>query len=78
MIVAVAVTLLLGNCGLVGSYDIKGEAADSTYFRATLNGKEEWSGEPHGIFVGNGGKFDRMLSIFGGPYPKINFPILEF
>lgn len=41
-----SVVLLLGSCGLL-STDDNGDAEDvTTYFRATLNQEETWSGQP--------------------------------
>ena len=44
--------LLLGSCGLFGADD-DGEEVES-YFRATLNGGEAWSGEPDAAFSEQG------------------------
>ncbi|MGI9176036.1 MAG: hypothetical protein ACR2GR_12035 [Rhodothermales bacterium] len=46
--------LLLGSCGLFGADDDgDGEEVES-YFRATLNGEEAWSGKPDAAFSQQG------------------------
>jgi len=42
LLTGLAGALLLGSCGLIGSDSSKG---NDTYFRATLNGEEEWEAE---------------------------------
>jgi len=70
--------LLLGSCDLLNEKrEVNEQESDSTYFRATLNDQEEWSADPRGVFVDNGGKFDHMLSISGDTIHQNSFPYTE-
>jgi len=55
--------LLLGSCGLMGNGEEEKTKADSTYFQATLNGEETWSGRPDASFSDQG-RVD-WLVVFG-------------
>jgi len=68
-------TLLLGSCGLAGSDDGGEPQVDSTYFRATLNGEEVWSGEGRAIMAKSGG-FD-WLTIVGDTLHEQHYPYTE-
>jgi hypothetical protein len=62
LLAALAGTLLLGSCGLTGSSEKKKAKSDSTFFLATLNGEEVWSGKPNATFSKQG-RFD-WLALF--------------
>ena len=63
LLVTLASILLLGGCGLVENGGRTGEStADSTFFQATLNGEERWSGKPDAAFSTQG-KLD-WLAVF--------------
>ena len=74
LLTVLAGTLLLGNCSLLGSDGNGKLQADSTYFRATLNG-ESWSGSPDGSLVDIGG-FD-WVGIEGDTTHRNRFPYRE-
>ena len=62
-LVALASTLLLGGCGLVENDGKADEStADSTFFRASLNEEEVWSGDPDAA-ISEQGKLD-WLAVF--------------
>lgn len=74
---ALVTSLLLGSCGIVESEEgAKESTSDSTYFRATLNGEEEWSGEPDAAFSQQG-RIERWLSISADSVDEKNFPRTE-
>lgn len=55
--------VLLGSCGFLNrENEAKDGRADSTYFRATLNGQEEWSGKSDAAFSQQG-RIESWLSI---------------
>jgi hypothetical protein len=60
LLAALAGTLLLGSCGLIGNEETQ---ADSNYFRAVLDGEETWSGKPDAAFSKQG-RFNSWLAIF--------------
>lgn len=69
--------VLLGSCGVLDpGKETEEDAADSTYFRATLNGHEEWSGKSDAAFSQQG-NIERWLSISADSVDKSDYPQTE-
>lgn len=65
LVVCLTGLFLLGSCGLTGNGEEEAAKADSTYFRATLNGEETWDGSGVAGFSRISGL--DWLQIRGGP-----------
>ncbi len=72
LLAALASTLPLGSCGFAEHGDNEETQVDSTYFRATLNGEENWRGEGRAILA-RSGDF-RWLTVVGDTLHEQNYP----
>ena len=81
LLAALAGTLLLGSCGLIGNEETQ---ADSNYFRATLNGDEVWTAggttKTNRLFDANGFEWLTLrVAHFPGPATRYAYrETLEF